>query len=193
MRRLFTSESVTEGHPDKLCDYISDSILDSYFSKDKNSRVACEAVAGKGLPSDVNSLYNQMQGFLARAEAFGTDLSTEDIASMYLQQMQQLNAIQYLKANYDTAEKQMVANNATNEFAIDYAGRLVGQKDGEIVYAKSLTDAAEKGINPLTNGQLLQLRAMSPALAQHTELDAVAANGVGMTKIAEFLNSIRGK
>ena len=148
-----------------------------------------EAVAGKGLPSDVNSLYNQMQGFLARAEAFGTDLSTEDIASMYLQQMQQLNAIQYLKANYDSAEKQMVSNNATNEFAIDYAGRLVGQKDGEIVYAKSLTDAAEKGINPLTNGQLLQLRAMSPALAQHTELDAVAANGVGMTKIAEFLKS----
>ena len=48
MRRLFTSESVTEGHPDKLCDYISDSILDSYLEKDKNARVACETVAGKG-------------------------------------------------------------------------------------------------------------------------------------------------
>ena len=48
MKKLFTSESVTEGHPDKLCDYISDSILDSYLSKDKNARVACETVAGKG-------------------------------------------------------------------------------------------------------------------------------------------------
>ena len=48
MRRLFTSESVTEGHPDKLCDYISDSILDSYLEKDRNARVACETVAGKG-------------------------------------------------------------------------------------------------------------------------------------------------
>ena len=48
MRRLFTSESVTEGHPDKLCDYISDSILDSYLERDKNARVACETVAGKG-------------------------------------------------------------------------------------------------------------------------------------------------
>ena len=48
MRRLFTSESVTEGHPDKLCDYISDSILDAYFEKDPYSRVACETVAGKG-------------------------------------------------------------------------------------------------------------------------------------------------
>lgn len=48
MKRLFTSESVTEGHPDKLCDYISDSILDSYLALDPYSRVACETVAGKG-------------------------------------------------------------------------------------------------------------------------------------------------
>lgn len=49
MKRLFTSESVTEGHPDKLCDYISDSILDAYLEKDENSRVACETVASKGV------------------------------------------------------------------------------------------------------------------------------------------------
>ena len=48
MKKLFTSESVTEGHPDKLCDYISDSILDSFMEKDSDSRVACETVAGKG-------------------------------------------------------------------------------------------------------------------------------------------------
>ena len=48
MRKLFTSESVTEGHPDKLCDFVSDSVLDSYLEKDPNARVACETVAGKG-------------------------------------------------------------------------------------------------------------------------------------------------
>ena len=47
MKRLFTSESVTEGHPDKLCDLISDSILDAYLKEDSNSRVGCEVVAGK--------------------------------------------------------------------------------------------------------------------------------------------------
>ena len=47
MKRLFTSESVTEGHPDKICDYISDSILDAYLEKDKKARVAREAVVGK--------------------------------------------------------------------------------------------------------------------------------------------------
>ena len=44
---IFTSESVTEGHPDKVCDQISDAILDACFEQDKNSRVACECFAGK--------------------------------------------------------------------------------------------------------------------------------------------------
>lgn len=48
MKKLFTSESVTEGHPDKLCDYISDSVLDACLEQDPYSRVACETVAGKG-------------------------------------------------------------------------------------------------------------------------------------------------
>ncbi len=49
MKKLFTSESVCEGHPDKLCDYISDSILDECLKGDKNSRVACEVAVGKNM------------------------------------------------------------------------------------------------------------------------------------------------
>ena len=48
-RKLFTSESVTEGHPDKICDQISDAILDALLEKDPNSRVACEVTACTGL------------------------------------------------------------------------------------------------------------------------------------------------
>ena len=48
-RYLFTSESVTEGHPDKLCDQISDGVLDAIFSKDPTARVACETFATTGL------------------------------------------------------------------------------------------------------------------------------------------------
>ncbi|MDN9009161.1 methionine adenosyltransferase [Brevibacillus laterosporus] len=48
-RRLFTSESVTEGHPDKICDQVSDSILDAILSKDPNARVACETSVTTGL------------------------------------------------------------------------------------------------------------------------------------------------
>jgi S-adenosylmethionine synthetase len=45
MKHFITSESVTEGHPDKLCDQISDSILDACISQDNKSRVACECLA----------------------------------------------------------------------------------------------------------------------------------------------------
>ncbi len=48
-RRLFTSESVTEGHPDKICDQISDAVLDAILAKDANARVACETSVTTGL------------------------------------------------------------------------------------------------------------------------------------------------
>ncbi len=47
-KRLFTSESVTEGHPDKICDQISDAVLDAILAQDKNARVACETVVCTG-------------------------------------------------------------------------------------------------------------------------------------------------
>ena len=48
-RHLFTSESVTQGHPDKICDQISDAILDAMLAQDPMSRVACETVATTGM------------------------------------------------------------------------------------------------------------------------------------------------
>ena len=48
-KRLFTSESVTEGHPDKICDNISDAVLDAIMAQDPNSRVACETAITTGL------------------------------------------------------------------------------------------------------------------------------------------------
>ena len=48
MRTCFTSESVTEGHPDKLCDQISDAVLDEIISQDPMARVACETAATTG-------------------------------------------------------------------------------------------------------------------------------------------------
>lgn len=49
MKRLFTSESVTQGHPDKICDQISDSVLDAILAQDPTARVACETAVNTGL------------------------------------------------------------------------------------------------------------------------------------------------
>ena len=46
---FFTSESVTEGHPDKICDQISDAVLDAMLEQDENSRVACETIVTTGM------------------------------------------------------------------------------------------------------------------------------------------------
>ena len=49
MRHLFTSESVTEGHPDKICDQISDAVLDAILAADPDAHVACECAATTGM------------------------------------------------------------------------------------------------------------------------------------------------
>ena len=58
-RRLFTSESVTEGHPDKMCDAISDAILDALMEKDPMSRVACETATTTGLVLVMGSIQTE--------------------------------------------------------------------------------------------------------------------------------------
>ena len=65
-KRLFTSESVTEGHPDKIADQISDAVLDDILSKDPNARVACETICTTGLVMvcgeiSTNASYNIQQ------------------------------------------------------------------------------------------------------------------------------------
>ena len=49
IKKFFTSESVTEGHPDKICDQISDAVLDAILAKDPNARVACETATTTGM------------------------------------------------------------------------------------------------------------------------------------------------
>ena len=54
MSRLFTSESVSEGHPDKVADQISDAVLDAILAQDKKARVACETTCTTGIISIIN-------------------------------------------------------------------------------------------------------------------------------------------
>src|SRR4029450_3581296 len=62
----FTSESVTEGHPDKMCDQISDAILDALFEQDPQSRVACESLGTTGLVVVAGRMATRAHGVLQR-------------------------------------------------------------------------------------------------------------------------------
>jgi S-adenosylmethionine synthetase len=63
-RRLFTSESVTEGHPDKMCDQISDSVLDAFLTNDPNARVACEVSVTTGLVLVAGEISSQSNAYV---------------------------------------------------------------------------------------------------------------------------------
>ena len=151
-----------------------------------------KAIQGKGLPSDVNVIYNSMKDLFARAKAFGTELTSDDIAGLYLQQMEELNKVQYMKENFDKARDIAISKDAMGEFAVNADGTYIVQKDGKIGSA-TLAQIKEGGYNPLTNEQVLNLRAVTPGLAMDTSLFGAVQNGVGMTKIAEHIKSILPK
>ena len=83
---LFTSESVTSGHPDKVCDFISDSILDAALKEDKNSRVACETSISKDtlfifgeITSNANLNYEEIAKNALREIGYSTKGSGFDV------------------------------------------------------------------------------------------------------------------
>ena len=70
MNQFYTAESVTEGHPDKLCDLIADSVLDECLSHDALSRVACEVLATRGqiiVAGEITSLFEPRIPAIARS------------------------------------------------------------------------------------------------------------------------------
>lgn len=145
-----------------------------------------------GLPIDVNYTYKAFKNVFDQAELFGTEISSDDLAGMYLKAMNQLNNVKFSKEIFDKAKAEATSKEALNEFAVSADGRLVLQdmESGKITLG-TLTDAKEKGLNPLTNNQLLNLRAYSPdmLLGKGDQYMEIVSNGVGMTKIAEFLKN----
>lgn len=149
-------------------------------------------VAGKGLPSDANAVYTSMRDFLAQAEFFGNEMSTSDIASMYLQQMQYLNSLKYFQDDYDKAKAKVDANDALNEYAVNAQGKYIAQNvETKKIEAVRLEQLRSGEFAPLTNGQILQMRATLPKYAfDQTGLLDVVSNGIGMSKVAQHIKSI---
>lgn len=103
MKKLFTSESVTEGHPDKMCDQISDAILDSILSQDKNARVACETYTTTGLVGVMG------------------EISTKAYVDIQSTVRETVKRIGYTDANYGFDYKTCAVINAIDEQSSDIA------------------------------------------------------------------------
>ena len=82
--KFFTSESVTEGHPDKIADQISDAVLDAIFEKDPNARVACETLVTTGQVHVVGEISTQTYVDIPKCRG---GLTGSDICKLYYDPM----------------------------------------------------------------------------------------------------------
>lgn len=147
----------------------------------------------KGLPVDVAKVYQDIIGTLNKAKAFGEELSTDDLASMYLSSMQKMAQLKYSEDAYEKAKALATQNEALNEIAVGTSGEMVFQNlnTGEYkigtIGSKMFKD---KEWNPLTNDQILELRAKSPNMVFNDQMFNIVNNGVGLNKISAEIKSL---
>ena len=149
----------------------------------------------KGLPVDVSAVYQSIKGTLDKAKAFGEDLTTDDLASMYLSSMQKMAQLKYSEDSFEKAKAQATSNEALNEYAVGTNGEMVFQNldTGEYKIGTIKSEMfKDKVWNPLTNDQLLELRAKSPNMAFNDRILSIVNNGVGMNKIAAQIKNLAG-
>lgn len=180
-----TGNSTSSGKENKGKDTID--LIKSLFQK----------VSEGGLPVDVNNIYESVQKLFSQAQAFGEELSTNDIASIYLQSMQQLSNIKHSKEVYDKAKAAATQNEALNEFAVDALGHFIVQdKEGKLSKEANWQDVLKSGKNPITNAQLLSLREYHPEmlLAKGDNIiENTLYNGMGINKIGAQIKALAGK
>lgn len=174
------------------------SSTDSKSSKDTAAKDKLDMIKElfkqvQGLPIDVSRVYQEISGVLNKAKAFGEDLTTDDIASMYLNVMNRMSQLKYSQDSFNKAKAQATSNEALNEIAVGVNGEMVLQDaDSGKIKIGTISDwiKSDKKLNPLTNDQILELRAKSPNMVFNDDILGIVNNGVGMNKISAQIKSL---
>ena len=127
MKKFFTSESVTEGHPDKLCDLISDSLLDAYLEKDPNSRVAIESVASKG------------KVFITGEVTSNANYSNEDLEKIIRNVIKEVGYFGDCDIDFNTCEIEIKISSQSQDIALG-VDKSLEDKEGENVSSEGAGD-----------------------------------------------------
>lgn len=143
-----------------------------------------------GLPSDVNAIYSRIGNLLQQQEFFGNALSTDDIQSIYVSTMQQINTIKFNKAQYDKAQELVINRDAGDEVALTADGKVVVQnRDTAELDFKKIDEVDRKKESVLTNNDLLNIRAYSPSAALNSSLLTITNNATSLNEISKYLKA----
>lgn len=140
-----------------------------------------------GLPNDMQALTKVLQDFYIDQQ-YSPSPNTTNIASRYLQALQMMRTANFNRKQYDNAFDIISKNGGINELAINEKGQLICvNKDGDFKYLKPEQLAQTSEYQPLTNSELLRLRAYNPELAGDNRILGVVANGIGIDSVVKYI------
>ena len=140
-----------------------------------------------GLPNDMQALTKVLQNFYIDQQ-YSPSPNTANIASRYLQALQMMRTINFNRKQYDNALNIISNNGGINELAINEKGQLICVNEkGDFKYLKPEQLTQITDYRPVTNSELLKLRAYSPELANDNNILGVIANGIGIKGVIEYI------
>lgn len=140
-----------------------------------------------GLPNDMQALTKVLQNFYIDQQ-YSPSPNTANIASRYLQALQMMRTANFNRKQYDNAFNIVSSNGGINELAINEKGQLICvNKDGDFKYLKPEQLAQTSDYQPVTNSELLRLRAYNPELAGDNRILGVVANGIGIDSVIKYI------
>lgn len=140
-----------------------------------------------GLPNDMQALTKVLQNFYIDQQ-YSPSPNTANIASRYLQALQMMRTANFNRKQYDNAFNIVSNNGGINELAINEKGQLICvNKDGDFKYLKPEQLAQTTDYQPVTNSELLRLRAYNPELAGDNRILGVVANGIGIDSVIKYI------
>lgn len=142
-----------------------------------------------GLPSDVELLTKELQNFYIN-DKYNPVASTSSIESRYLQIMKQMQRVNFNRKEYDNAYAKVSANGGINEYAIDNHGKIVcanaDKTDFKLLSIEQVMSNSD--YIPLTNQELLQMRAYDKKLSFNSDILGVVQNGIGIESVTKLVN-----
>lgn len=141
-----------------------------------------------GLPNDTRALVSSLQNMFQMYQLTGT-ADIADLASTYLSNLYQIKMASYNKKEYDKAYTEVTKNGGLNEYAITASGQVIVMDEDDNLKQISVSELL-KGTNkyrPLTNSNLLYLRAYQPEYINNNQILNTVANGIGMEQVDKMI------